>query len=323
MAYRTRAFGYAGGRRALRRNGRFVLSRGRKRFPTPKRARIRRRTLQRRRMPSRRTILNVSSRKKQDNMRAWVQPIQSNSALDPTPGGLRILHADGVQMFAWRATQRERLTGTADPATVDDPATRTATTCYMRGLRENITLSLYSSHPWVWRRICFRFYGDSFDRNAIDPGLANIFAQFSLLTSGGYARAINTFDQTNEFAQDLRTRMQAYMFKGAEGTDWTDVFTAKTDSTRLAIAYDRRSYVRSHNDSPNERRLKIWHPMNQYLIYDEDESGGSQFNGSVSADTRKSMGDYYVVDFFSPVRGGTDGDDLYYEPQATLYWHER
>lgn len=272
---------------------------------------------------TRRSILNVTSRKKQDNMRAWVQPIASDTALEPVAGGMTFEATSGVSMVAWRATERQRLTGTNDPATVDDPSSRTSTNCFMRGLRENITLSLLSSHPWVWRRICFKFFGDSFDRNAIDPALANIFAQFSVLTSSGYGRAISTFDDTNAFANDLRTRMQAYIFKGTQSIDWTDVFTAKTDSTRLSIAYDRVTYIRSMNDSPNERRIKLWHPMNKTLIYDEDESGGTQFNGSTSADTRHSMGDYYVIDYFAPCNGSNAGDNLFFEPQSTLYWHER
>ncbi|ASH99173.1 capsid protein [Giant panda associated gemycircularvirus] len=289
MAYRSRAYGYGRARRPLRRNGRFVLSRAKtQRYATTKRRVYRRRTTRRRPM-TRRSILNVTSRKKQDK----------------------------------RATERQRLTGTNDPATVDDPSSRTSTNCFMRGLRENITLSLLSSHPWVWRRICFKFFGDSFDRNALDPALANIFAQFSVLTSSGYGRAISTFDDTNAFANDLRTRMQAYIFKGTQSIDWTDVFTAKTDITRLSIAYDRVTYIRSMNDSPNERRIKLWHPMNKTLIYDEDESGGTQFNGSTSADTRHSMGDYYVIDYFAPCNGSNAGDNLFFEPQSTLYWHER
>ena len=80
--------------------------------------------------------------------------------------------------------------------------------------------------------------------------------------------------------------------------------------------------IASHNDDATDRVYSIWHPMNHNLIYDEDEIGGKESMGSLSAMNRQSMGDYYIVDFLEPALIGGD-DTITFNPEATLYWHER
>jgi len=59
------------------------------------------------------------------------------------------------------------------------------------------------------------------------------------------------------------------------------------------------------------------------LIYDEDEVGDETANRLLSSQSPRSMGDVYVIDFFSPELGGTADDELRLLPTGTLYWHER
>jgi len=280
--------------------------------------------LTRRRRPvGRKALLNVTSRKKQDNMVSWTQEGISTAATGFQPNPPVFTGNQGTQVVIWRATQRERLTaiGGTDTA-VDDVATRTSTSCYMRGLKERIRLVTNGSEQWIWRRICFTFKGNDFNNLPQDVDFVGVSSVFSNLTSAGYTRAVPLVNFTDIYNQNIYNRILAYIFKGTQAADWRDVYQAKTDNSRVNIKYDRTIRLASGNDSGTERVYSLWHPMNKTLIYDEDEVGGRQGEGSLSAMHKQSMGDYYVMDFITCANSNTD-QTLVFDPQATLYWHER
>jgi len=140
---------------------------------------------------------------------------------------------------------------------------------------------------------------------------------------GGYRRALPFFNGALSTDATRLTQLLAYVFKGAQGTDWNNVITAKTHSERVRIKSDRTRMIRSGNDSGVFKIYKDWFPMNHTLEYDEDEFGGIQVDGSLSAATRSSMGDYYVMDIFQPSLGTGSEEQIQFDPEATLYWHER
>lgn len=325
MVYRRRAYGSARVKRG--RSGRFTL-RSRvlgRRYPIqagrtrrPVRRKIRRPTV------SRRRILNVSTRKKQDNM----QPMNINVSGPigtPTPGRRTMNAADGVYMCLWNATWRPKLTqlGGAPPI-IDDTASRTATNCYMRGLKERIEIQTSGSAAWEWRRICFTFFSNHFYLFNDDPLNNGTSVRYNIETNTGVNRALTFFNlgQANDDA--LSTQLLAYVFKGAQTVDWNNPFTAKTHNDRVSIKYDKTITIRSGNDAGVIKKFSRWHAMNANLTYDEDEVGGTVNDGIISAAVNSSMGDYYVLDMFKPTLAAQSSEEsMSFEPEATLYWHER
>ena len=62
--------------------------------------------------------------------------------------------------------------------------------------------------------------------------------------------------------------------------------------------------------------------MNKNMVYANDENGEGETLDVISTASKHGMGDYYVVDFFN-ANGGTASDLLDFNPEATLYWHEK
>ena len=245
-------------------------------------------------------------------------------APDVVQGPVTITAANGLHRILWNATQRTRTTVAAgDPGVVTDPSTRTATTCFMRGLKERILIETSGSGQWLWRRICFTFTSPFFYRDNNDL-LETTQARYSLETSNGYQRAIPMFNNVpGSLDQALIVQLEAYLFKGAEGVDWVSPFTAKTHGDRVTIKFDTTFQIKSQSDASVTKKFNLWHPMNRNLVYDEDESGGGQGQGSLSANIKSSMGDYYVYDMFRPALGTPSTEQLQFNPAATLYWGER
>lgn len=237
------------------------------------------------------------------------------------PGQRLFTGSDGPVTMLWCATKRERETNSTGglPYTADQ-ATRTATSCYMRGLKEKIAIATSGSSSWRWRRICFRFKSDAFV-NIPDVLPGEYTSVLSNLTSNGYARSLNSFNLTDANQTTMLNRVYAYVFQGTAGQDWTTPFTAKTDPERITPAYDRTFIIQSGNDAGVMRDFNFWHPMNKTLIYDEDEAGGVQQSGDLSAIVPSSMGDYYVMDIITC--NDANSEQLSFNPTATLYWHER
>nr|QJB18685.1 MAG: capsid protein [Genomoviridae sp.] len=276
-----------------------------RRRPVARRVRrgpYRKRTTRTRRMTSRR-VLNLSSTKKQDNMIPYnTTSTGGNGAVGPY--GLPYTQ---VGQFIWCATARDRI-GSGDP---NASSLRTSDVCYMRGLKEKILISTNTGLSWRWRRICFTV------KNIVPP----VGTPDSLEVSpNGWVRLI-----ANQWATTYGIGMQGLVFRGASGLDWNDVFTAKTDNTRVSIMYDRTRIIKSGNGNGTMISPKLWHPMNKNLVYDNDESGDNETTSTKSTGGKPGMGDYYVMDFIAAGPGGTSAtsDGITFSPEATLYWHEK
>lgn len=271
-----------------------------------------------------RKVLNVSTRKKQDNMQPVVINVTGPIGT-PTPGPFSMDATNGLQICLWNATWRPKLTqlGGAQP-TVDDDATRSSTRTYMKGLSERIEIQTSGSAAWEWRRITFTFFSNHFylfNDNPLENGTA---VRYNIETNSGVNRALTFFNGANPLDAQLVTQLFAYVFKGAQDTDWRNPLTAKTHSDRVRIKSDRTRVIRSGNDAGVIKKYKLYHPMEQALIYDEDESGGVVGDGVLSAAVNQSMGDYYVLDIFKPTLAAESTEEtLSFAPEATLYWHER
>nr|QCX29494.1 capsid protein [Plant associated genomovirus 13] len=316
MAYRRK---YSSSR-AKRPTARSVKRGGpRRRYPTKKR------TYRKKAAMSKKRILNISSTKKRDNMLPYTN--LTNAAPD---GGTTYVNAPAIltarttgdpnvnspQCLLWCATARDltRLDNTTLNNRIMESA-RTATTCYMVGLKERIDIQVSSGLPWQWRRICFTI-------KATLPGSEESTSFYNHKeTSAGYMRVVNS-------VQGDRNSGQMYslfenLFAGQNASDWLDPMVAKTDQMRCTIKYDKTVTIASGNERGMVRAYNRWHPMKKNLVYNDDERGETITNADYSTSAKAGMGDYYVCDLFRNRIAGSTTDQLIFSPSATLYWHER
>lgn len=217
--------------------------------------------------------------------------------------------------FLWCATARDNTTSSTNAkGTKFDQSTRTSSTPYMIGLKEAIEIQVSTGMPWQWRRICFTVKGN--------VGLATT-TSFTVATelSNGYVRVVNQVpgDPGGGEAYIL----YEMLFRGQHTSDWNDVMTAKVDTTRVTLKYDKTTTLASGNEDGFIRKYNRWHDMHKTLAYNDDELGGAMTARTFSTTGRAGMGDYYVLDLFRARTGSTNSDQLSFRPEATLYWHEK
>lgn len=212
-----------------------------------------------------------------------------------------------------RSNETQALPGSG--GTKYDLASRTATSCYMVGLKEAIDVQVSNGVPWQWRRICFTYKGGSTLANHI-TGPSDSFAP-AVETTSGYTRVVNSLgvaDQTSFFS---------LLFSGAQAVDWIDPFAAKVDNKRVSLKYDKTYTVTSNNEEGVIRKYNRWHQMRHNIEYDDDESGGTMQANEYSVESKVGMGDYWVLDLIRPRSGTTSADQMSINFESTLYWHER
>lgn len=255
-------------------------------------------------------ILNISSKKKKDVMQTRTN-MDANGSVGQYRNGPAIMSGNQTYIIPFAATARPALGDQGATGQPIEEAVRTATTCYMRGLKENITIQTDTGCNWRWRRICFRMRGPSLYEFENDQTL------MSLLADAGMVRMATNWGNNTAGINTL----YRVLFKGERNVDWRDAMTAATDNRRWDIVYDSVTNIQSGNDSGVYKVLKRWHPMNKNLVYDDDQSGSREGLRRYSVEGKRGMGDYYVVDIFSS--NGSIDDQLSVEYSSTLYWHEK
>lgn len=266
-------------------------------------------------MMSRRRILNASSTKKRDTMIAWTNANNPRKQDDSNyhTGGAVLTGGGQYYSFPWICTARDR---TYQPGTAPNaayPGSRMASTCYMRGLKENVFIQT-TGRPWMWRRICVTV------RAALISTFQQTNGTYYAQTSNGWSRLLNDWDYT---AGSRGANLYGFLFRGAQGIDWYDLMNAPVDTRRMSVRYDKTRILNSNNEEGSVRTFKMWHAMNKNLVFDDDESGEAQGDAVLSQQGNQGMGDYLIVDIFAPGLGSTSSDLLAFRPEATLYWHEK
>lgn len=227
--------------------------------------------------------------------------------------------------FYWNATQRAAVSAEDGSSRNGAPvlyaeATRTATTCFMRGLSETIHLETSSSRPWKWRRVCLvthdRLFGTPITQNL------PLGYEGNLLTSDGYTRPwYNMVMLTNDGGKT--NQIYDMIFSGTQNSDWDNIMTAKLDTRTVTVKYDKTRVLYSGNDSGIMRTFKHWHPMGKNLVYDDEQYGGGEISATQSTTNKAGMGNYIVLDFFQCQAAGTPDDIIKIDSQTCLYWHEK
>lgn len=269
---------------------------------------------------SQKRILNLTSRKKKDTMLNYTNITSSAQQGSGTYAVQPAIIVGGQNQntttafpIVWCATGRDLTTDSSNTqGVVADAATRTATTCYMRGLSEKIEIQVTDGLPWQWRRICFTYKGF----NNAAPNSSG----FSLVneTTNGYVRLLNMLPS----ATYINT-VEGLMFRGSKSVDWTDPMTAPLDPTRITVKYDKTITIASGNEQGCIRKFNRWHGMNKNLVYADDENAGTLNEQFYSTQSKAGMGDYIVVDYFQARKGATSSQQLSFGTTATLYWHEK
>ncbi|QCX29472.1 capsid protein [Plant associated genomovirus 17] len=280
----------------------------RRRYPARRRRYTKRPTM------SRKRILNISSRKKRDNM-----VVYTNTTIAAPQGGVSyaktaaVLTGNQTYIFPWIATARDLTIGVGtNYPTVANESARTASLCYMRGLKEATNIRTTTGVAWQWRRVCFTLKGQRLYQ-------ANGAGQYFLLeTSDGIVRVVNNVNGTS-----LGDSILDLVFDGKAGSDWLNIFNAKLDNQVISVKYDKTRTIASGNQNGIMRTYRDWLPMNKNLMFDDDENAAGEQTQPWSISGRQGMGDYYVMDFFQAAQGAAQTDQLVFSPEATLYWHEK
>lgn len=235
-------------------------------------------------------------------------------------GGLNVSGASSAFVL-WCPTSRSLVQFGGGSNTTVQEAARTSTTCYMRGLKENIRVQTSSGLPWLWRRICFRHRGAlPFNLASSADTPTQPYVNY-VETSNGYQRL--AFNQSINNQSATQASQTGVLFKGAQGIDWNDYMTAPIDTRRVDLSYDRYTRISSGNQNGILRDYKMWLPMNKNLVYADDEQGEVETTANYSVFDKRGMGDYYVLDIIQPGYGGTSSDILSMSFEASLYWHEK
>jgi len=224
-----------------------------------------------------------------------------------------IVTGDRTALFLWCCSARSFADGTGTPAVFQE-STRTATTCYLRGLKEKIAITTNDGCPWFWRRILVSTKNINY-RNST-TGAGNAFSPY-FYGSSGYQRMINQ-PVVGGFYDDG-------LWKGTQGADWNDFVTAPVDGRRNRILYDKTMTIAPGSSQGTTRNYNRWHNINKSIVYDDDENGGGENATPWSVTDNRGIGDVYVIDIFQSGAGRQSGNasQLYFRPEATLYWHER
>lgn len=251
-------------------------------------------------------------------MLSWTNTDATGASKTPAQGPLLISGATGGYCL-WNATARDLTPGGSGLATVANESTRTATTCYMRGISDKLRITTSSGAAWFHRRICFTYKGIDPFRNTYtgDTGANQSYVE----TSAGMQRL--WFNSQINNTPNYLNNVNSTIFRGAQGVDWYDLITAPVDTRRVTLKFDKTWTMQSGNANGIVRERKLWHSMNKNLTYDDDESGTTETTSYFSVDSKSGMGDYYIIDLFAAGTGSTSSDLLRIDSTSTLYWHEK
>ncbi|ASH99146.1 capsid protein [Giant panda associated gemycircularvirus] len=281
--------------------------------PSARRSRytVKTRRYTRKRPMSKRSVLNATSRKKRDTMLSY-----SNVTAAAPSGGTTfstnpsILVGNQQYILPWVCTARDLSNASGGANIIINRSERTSTVCYMRGLAENIRIQTTNGMPWMWRRVCFTLKGDYLFNLSTSTALL-----FNETAPGGMRRSVTNWAGIGSLPE--------LIFRGTANVDWNDYYSAPLDTSRIKVMYDRVRTIAAGNEEGCTRTYKQWHSMNKNLVYDDEERGDGEVGANFSTQGRQGMGDYYVVDFFLARTGSTSSDQLSFNPEASLYWHEK
>lgn len=279
---------------------------------------VRRHRRRQRRRPtlSRRRVLNITSRKKHDNMLTWIPSDPTNPAGSGAAGNLTLSSSSEIVTYNLFCPSARQLD--ADGTTDDEPQARSAQNTYARGYRETSTIRTNGPAPLRFRRIVFSIKG--LPARLLQATGNLLTADFyRLYTSFGYVR------QTTSLGDTFAGQINNILFNGVTGQDWFSPFNAKVDTSRARIHSDRTYNVNAGSSGGTCRVLKHWYGLNKSLVYNDDEAGITVDTSEFSTQAKPGMGDVFVYDIYQmvPTAGSDPTTTVAVNHEGTYYWHER
>lgn len=276
---------------------------------------------------TRRSLLNVTSQKKSDTMLPTMQTEPNpEQATYITGSGLSLtISADPAQgriaAGLWCASARDNRTSPDTVGNKYDSSTRTASSCFMRGLSEKYTITKDDGSNFLWRRIVFTMKG----RRLHEPttGSLSDIDLYLISTNVGYSRHTTVVNGPDITDAEYWNRLTGIIFKGEGGTDWLFVENAKLDNSRITPLYDRTIRLGGGSSDAYMSKKKFWHPFNRNLVYNDDERGGGKAPSAYSTEGKPGMGNIYVLDILIASGNVPEGSVCSLTPESCLYWHER
>lgn len=301
----------------------------RRSYSVRRRSSGKKRTYRKKRAMSTKSILNKTSKKKRNTMLSWSNTnpggaVQALAAGPTTIAGSASGLTLGILHF--RPTAMDLASFQGGPNQYVDVSQRTSTTCFMRGLAENVRIETNTGTPWFHRRICLTSRDRDFTllNSGDTPGTERInYAGGAVKSNNGFQRlAANIQLEGTSFAATL-TQWTNLLFKGEQGKDWDELITAPLDTTRVSVKYDKTWVYKSGNERGILKETKLWHPMNKNLVYADDETGATMFTTTSSVTDNRGMGDYHIFDLFGQGSSGSNADLLKIRFTSSMYWHEK
>lgn len=249
-----------------------------------------------RRVMSRRHILNISSRKKQDTM----------LSTDPVgiPGG----YSGGSATFLFCPSFRERAEDVTGE-TEDANGARTAESTYVRGIKEKIFVTINGGSPLRWRRI---IYSTKDRASGVTSG------SYQAQIAGGIrVRPMQVQNPASVTALGLQ------IMTGNQGQDYLTLLSGKTDPHKVLVHHDSTRILNPENATGYAREHDFWTPINKTLIYDDNEFGEDETSSPWSTLGRLGLGNIFILDIFDIALTTTPATTFQFIPATTYYWHEK
>lgn len=271
---------------------------------------------------SRRSILQVSTKKKRDNM-PCLRVLGDRDGPTDTVGTPANMTGERVWFYGFVPTARAVRSNHNQPAGENrarkgDYARESAYT-YSVGYSERINFETGGAANWKWRRIVISSQRDlwySFAEDTLE------YYDERSVPHPAQVRTMYDFAQ-NVFVQQSVCEL---LFEGQQGVDWADLFNAKLDRSRLRVIYDKVRTISGGNDAAHWGSAKHWYPHKESLVYENKESGDSKFNTGNSAkfvaESGRTGGNMYIFDIFA-CANGAESNQMRWSPTGTYYWHER
>lgn len=258
---------------------------------------------------SSRRVLNITSRKKVDNMMPVVIAEDNVETVGPYTSQSPML-----SLFVPNA----RRTRTS----ITNPAVRNVSDIFAVGYKERVRVDVMGGATFMWRRVVFMLKGSDLRVAMNSSNSGNIPNQlYDQTTEGGCRRVIGPLlGQTNAL-----TELQTYVFRGQEDVDWADQFTAPLDTRRITVKSDKLRVIRPGNDTGASRVYKCWYPIRRTISYEDDMESDTVGDRAFSTTGLRGIGDMYVMDIMSITNNTSDAPETSYKfgPEGSFYWHER
>lgn len=268
---------------------------------------------------SRRRILDMTSVKKRDTMLATTYSTDTGTTVNTRRVAGTTVNGQDGGFYVFCPTARDLLTSSNLPGYPAQQAARTSQFTYMKGYSERLRIQTNTGAAWFHRRICFTTRSSVFATSTGTPTVTIL--PYADDTTRGMSRL--WLNQANNNAATYLGLVQGILFKGRRDSDWNDLITAPVDTARVDLKYDRTFTHRSGNANGMVKELKLWHPMNKGLVYDDDENGDAEDVSYFSVNDKRGMGDFYVIDIFQSTLPNSASDLININNTSTLYWHEK